>query len=923
MDKLKSPFWLIMSSVLPYLLLILFFYETYQIIESLLSIEQKQYWFNYGVYFAIVAFIILSYSVGLIITGKSVGLRVSWGILLLSILNLTLYFAFIDEVLPFDIPSWMFTATDLSIYPYTFIIPSTLYALILLVLHYTPAPSSNNPYLSLAPILMVPAVVAGAIFVLSSIGTTSTDLWVLKYLPLYILVFFTCALVYFVIRFLYILSAKSKKRDALALILKVLFTVAFPAAGLALNNGFTGFDGGLFGDFSHPLYYVLAVLNGIAVCLPNPTNTGLRWVLFISRSILFSFILFFVAVFLPFLPLSIFAILAVGFGFLMLTPLVVFVLQVTILRQDIQYLSLNVPRLLVQAVFVLCLLVMPASLTVHYTLDRHQLDEVFGFLYDRSFEDEAEPQFNTKRLTRLLQHIDETKSISASHTPFLDSYYSWIVLDNLMLSDKKIDDISSVLIGGKFEEPKHWRNWWSFPSRNATLDSIEVESTYNGEFWTSYAHLSVSTGRNQFTEFRTYIQVPPDCHVSNYYLDIERRREYGILAEKRTANWVYNNIVKTRLDPGILNEIADNRFMLKVFPVTSAEPRTTGIEFIHKEPISVTIGDRTVMLGTPQNRSDPTSAYEVVNGEALFVSEQAKRGLDLTTRTPEYHLIVDRSKTSSWEESSLVRVINSLSESLDANGSVRYWAGNYNFTELDKQTWVKQALSVENQGGFYPEFLMKRELKNNWSTNRGSCPIFIMLVSDSTEVCVLEGFSNFMFTTPDMPDFFTIDPSGKVQQVDLESAQNVTDLESASILPNPVYRLNWDNAIWYLDTAKQAEILYDSIKTEPSNKWETALALESQTRQLALNPQLENEWLSVVKTSIASGILSPFTSYISLENEAQKKALLHKQQEVLNSNENFDLEEAEPMSEPSIMWYLILAMLLWFWSSRKKRIVAD
>ncbi|MBI1286255.1 MAG: MSEP-CTERM sorting domain-containing protein [Flavobacteriales bacterium] len=918
MDKLKSPIWLILSTALPYALLILFFYETYDVINSLLNEEQKQIWFNYGVYFGALAFIVLSYSVVLMFRRGSVGLWVSWLLLFLSIFNLTLFFAFIDEVLPFNIPSWMFTSSDLSIYPYTFIIPSALHALILLVLQYTPQPRSNNAWVNLGPIVLIPAIVSAAAFLMGSFGTRSTDLWILKYLPTYILVFFTCLLVAFVIRFLYILSVKSKKRDTLTLILKVLFTIVFPVAGLVFNHVVFGFTEGLFGDFSHPLYYILAVLNGIVVSLPNPSTVRLRWLLFIARSILFSFILYFGAVFLPYLPLSILAILAVGLGFLMLSPLVVFVLQVTTLRQDMEFLSYTTPKIVVRSVFIICLMVLPAMLTINYKLDRHQLDMVFSFLYERSFEDESRPEFNTERLTRLLDHIDDAKLRNSSHTPFLDSYYNWIVLDNLMLSDKKLDDISSVFMGKPYEESRHWRNWWSLPTRNATLDTVIVESSYNGEFWTSYAHLKVSTGSNDLTEFRTYIEVPPDCHVSNYYLDIEGKREYGILAEKRTANWVYNNIVNTRRDPGILDEIAENRYRLKVFPVTGSEPRTTGVEFIHKQPIRVTIGGRVIPLGEEHGQQETATAFEIMDGQALFIPEKAKKELNRTVRSPEYHIIIDRSNTSSWDEASLDEVMDKLNQSLGDNGTVRYWAGNYNFEELDGETWEKDAMSVEKEGGFYPEFLMKRELRKNWKNHGGSCPVFVMLVSNFTKVSILEGFSDFMFTSPDMNCFFTAGPDGNIQKFDLESAEIATEFTSSLIAPEPTHQLNWNGSNWFLNTDDEAEILFDSLASEPHNKWELALALQSDLRTLALYPQRENGWLNAVRSSISSGILTPLTSYISLENEAQKKALLHKQKEVLNSDANFDLEETEPMSEPSIVWYLAIVFFLWLWSYRRK-----
>lgn len=62
-----------------------------------------------------------------------------------------------------------------------------------------------------------------------------------------------------------------------------------PLGGLALNQSFAGLDGssvsaGQFGDLSHPMFYVIAALNGMLLLIPPMENKRLRLVLFYLKS---------------------------------------------------------------------------------------------------------------------------------------------------------------------------------------------------------------------------------------------------------------------------------------------------------------------------------------------------------------------------------------------------------------------------------------------------------------------------------------------------------------------------------------------------------------------------------------------------------------------------------------------------------------
>ena len=95
--------------------------------------------------------------------------------------------------------------------------------------------------------------------------------------------------------------------------------------------------------------------------------------------------------------------------------------------------------------------------------------------------------------------------------------------------------------------------------------------------------------------------------------------------------------------------------------------------------------------------------------------------------------------------------------------------------------------------------------------------------------------------------------------------------------------------------------------------------MQAMWKAQVLHPNESNkEWLKMVKYSFLSKIMTPVTSYLVVENEAQRAILKQKQAHVLASNKSLDLDEdTQRMSEPSL-WVLavLLGLILWY---RQKR----
>ena len=78
--------------------------------------------------------------------------------------------------------------------------------------------------------------------------------------------------------------------------------------------------------------------------------------------------------------------------------------------------------------------------------------------------------------------------------------------------------------------------------------------------------------------------------------------------------WIYNQIkYRDRRDPGILYYSSGNRVEFQVFPFSGNEVRTTGIEFIHKEPFTLNIDEKQVKAGNSRDNSQQKKIFNIIN----------------------------------------------------------------------------------------------------------------------------------------------------------------------------------------------------------------------------------------------------------------------------------------------------------------------
>jgi hypothetical protein len=138
-----------------------------------------------------------------------------------------------------------------------------------------------------------------------------------------------------------------------------------------------------------------------------------------------------------------------------------------------------------------------------------------------------------------------------------------------------------------------------------------------------------------------------------------------------------------------------------------------------------------------------------------------------------------------------------------------------------------------------------------------------------------------------------------------------------------------DNSIAYLPNNNQPSIILkkDIFKTTEKEikekNWHSALTMQAKWTSQILHPETsDKEWLSLVKYSFVSKVMTPVTSYLVVENEAQKDILKMKQEQVLSGNNALDLDEdTQRMCEPSF-WVLtiLFGLIMWYRQKRNRQL---
>lgn len=935
MRNLLNPKWLFFINTLPIVVLFFLFIGEYNIIKSLLNAENIGLWKIFGLTLGVLG--ILNFCYASLLTIKKQKVSVFYCVLaLLCYIPFIYLFGFhSDKIIPFSIPQWMFSGNNI-LYVGAFLMPTLAYSLFVLVAHFTPETSENKAWKNFLIAIIIPV----SWYIFSQI---LLPLWkpVENNFGIHLLIIFiiigTLIFLFFLIRGVLIIA--TKKADVwqkYQLAWKIPISIVLPLIGLAVNNGhlFNNFSvnsSGIFGDFNSYWFYILALMNGILICLPNLDNKIYRTILFTARSITFAYTVYFFLVFLPFLPLSIIAVVAIGTGFLMLAPILLFVLHINELSKDYAYLKNHFSKNAIWVISLVGFLIIPIFITSSYLKDKTVLNETLDYIYnpDYSKDYEINKVSLQKTLNVVKHHKDSNQDvIFGSQTPYLSSYFNWLVLDNLTLPDSKINTIEKIFFGSTSFELRRE----NIQNSNVKITNIATKSTFDKSqnAWLSWVDLEITNNNDNtgFSEYATTIELPEGSWISDYYLFVGNKKEFGILAEKKSAMWVFSNIRNENRDPGILYYLTGNKVAFRVFPFAKGETRKTGIQILHKEPITFNLDNNIVKLG---NEEETISNNSTANENVVYVSTKQKQTLKQIQRKPYFHFLLDVSKNKEKNIADFTKRIEQVLEtnkSLSENSKISF-INSYQKTIALNNDWKQIYKSQIFEGGFYLDRGVKTSLFHAYKNNNATYPVFVV-VTDSIQKAVLDNdFSNLKMTFPENDFFFSVNQNGNLQSHSLTS-NPITPLADTIkyTFDQNVLEYDIENKKFYLPNNNQPSIILKNENFEVTEQsineknWQSALTMQGKWNYQILHPETsDKEWLNLVKYSFLSKVMTPVTSYLVVENEAQKAILKKKQEQVLSSNKSLDLgEDTQRMSEPSfILLTVLLGVALWYRQKRQRK----
>ncbi len=915
MQNWRSPWWILVSGVFPVGALLALATQIFYIIAPQLNAEGKTTWFALGLILSLMGLGQLGYYLYLHFSRKKSSLYYHIAVYVLYFCWLLGYLIKGETLIPNDIPSWMIS-DEARLYPVGFLMPNLAFSMYSIIAFLTDFEKKPKPLFSLLGAFSVALSCFIGINILSVSGFPE------RYAPhLAIVGLFSMSTLFFFFlgRSIYIFGHRPWSGwSQWDILIKGVLGIAFPVWGLMLNNSQIRYmPEHVFGNFSNPWFYALAVINGVLFTLPNYPQPLYRAILFLLRSLFFPYILYFALVFLPFLPLAIPAILAIGTGFLMLTPVVLLVLQSATWFKDLQYLQSYYPKSGIVTGAVLGALLLPALLYFSAVQDRKALHHALDYVYAPDFDQPRTFKIADARLGRVFAAIQQNKrrrsmDIGGQSTPYLSHFYNSMVLDNLTLSDSKLNKLEAIFLGKDLQ---------FFPEtiqRNSVpkIKTAQVDSKWNeiDQSWSSTLHLELENPGANLEEYRTIFSLPDAALIQDYYLYIGKEKVKGELAEKKTATWIYEQIRNnSRRDPGLLSYLDAKTLSLRVYPFQAKEIRKTGFTIVHKEAFQLTLDEKhELSFGEMTRNQNLTAPIILGNGQLAYIPAALSKTLPKVKLAPHYHFIVDCSARSKKHINTQIAGIENLIRDRNLSADVLHFhLTNREVITLSKTgNWQDAIRKQAKVGGFFAERAFEKILYSYTAQPLKHYPVMVLVTEN---LPILPQF------TPRMAhSVYNGMRYYHLSHQALESTDFLGKSDPNGIEPQAIEAVAYPNAqqpLAYLAGEKMIRLpKYQPSTDLKKGSWESAALLQAEWCYQEAHPELgEIGWQSLIKKSFNTGLLTPETAYLVLENESQRRLLRVKQKQVLRGKKALDVgEDPVRMSEPGF-WVLLGLMFLVLW----------
>lgn len=738
----------------------------------------------------------------------------------------------------------------------------------------------------------------------------------------------------------------------------VIFALALPFAGLALNRAIP-----FPVDFQALEVYVLTTANAFVMLFAvwqGASRPRLSWFLLCAT---LPFSLYFFVVFLPFTPLSVLAVIALGTGFLVLTPTLLFGLQLHLLASAWRHAGGAAARRSLLLGGALCVMILPAFFTVRGLADKAALNAALDYLYEPAVP-AGDVTFGSS-LTNLRRAVNSHRSYKAGlYYPLLSDYYAWLVFDNLVLPDSKLAEIERTFFGapqadGKIDPFRQDRGVWSRGHAGARMrpprvrevpQTVDVSEPLMRTAPADTHSMTVTlttTLKNTgpvAAEHVTALNLPAGVFVSGFRLQVGETFVPGRIFEKKTALWVYTMIrdAESR-DPGLLFYKAPTELELRVFPILPGKPVTVEIDFL--VPGNVAAADLTptgqtlnTLLAALGRTMHPSSARSS-SGDVVVAGLENKK-LPVAHRESYLHLIIDRSAKNGFE-GDLAAIVPALRAKFPEAKRVRVTAANFEVTTISPALTTWETLppitaaelrhTLPLSGGLALDLALAHavrmhrdsDLERNSPDGVPPQPVFVVLGRGATSKPVeLPLASAWADLLPGLElAEFGADGSFAWLRHDNAARPNVLLRAGNSIRPLVANRLvrfaeNLPGAgMQYWDETVSAwRRVRGEVASADDSAWGRAAGLQLRQQDRDRDPRGSAiDRRGLIKASRESGTLIASASYIVVENQAQWKMLETGERQKLGQNQALDFVETPA---PPALWVAI-AFVAWLAFRRK------
>lgn len=684
-------------------------------------------------------------------------------------------------------------------------------------------------------------------------------------------------------------------------IITFMLAIFMPITGLYLNLILSGTlnKGGLFGDFSSPIFYLIAFLNGLLLLLPLPKKNKTRFLLFYLKSIGYGYILYFFIVFIPILPMGIYA-LIVGIGIYAFAPIFITIWQGKLLWIEFKNLSVIWKKWTVASVFILGIFTLPIIIFTVVINDKPNLE--LATKYIKGVDIDKDKKVNLSSLKRSLTIINSTYSSTSrsmdmfetsyieGNIPIFSNLYEKFIAKNYVLSEQNINMLNNIFFdaGENTEEIEYDINGSSDFSKAVQISNIITNTIYDEKIkaYRTWIDLEMKNGYSDRMEFVETFTLPQGVYISDYYLNVFDEKKKGMLTDERAAIFIYKSIVRKRLDPGILHYVGENQLELRVFPFSPNELRKTGFEVIHKGNFILNMGGKSIDI-------EGDKVFEPLEtANTTLLSSDTINKLPIINRDLQYNFIIDCSSDSNVTFlKNEVQDYVKMNEIQDAN----IYFTSYTFEKSNIRDMNNT--KIKNEGGFNFNLSAKDIYLN---TEKDKIPIIIAVTENIYKIVKPINISQELF--PESSYYYSLAPNFKLIPYSFETSKKQQEVDSPIIEK----AVSYNNYFVKNDGEPKLIILNDKELELTKNQFENAMMLYAKS----IN-ELRNSYKSstdLIRKSFRLNVLTHSTAFIVVETEEQEKELLSLQEKILNKD--FDLAPPnQTLSEPPMILVLSLAIL--------------